>query len=857
MRNLLTCILASLLLAAPASAAAILYDDFESGHLGFDDMPPPGGKWDGYPVQTNCSIGPGSGAANGAHRGNFGMFFVDSHNVTGSGLEGEVFGGVNRVTPTVYGRFWFRTTQSNGLGRAIVAQLSDVSPNEDSVLDLAFNPGVSGGTFEISGQDNGNVTRSNAVPFPLTLGRWYLVEFEVKGIGSSSGSLKGYIDGVLKASVNLNLTGRQSSTLTLGEPASPDRTFTGQFQFDDYRADTAPLASRWTLSAAPGVSASTGGCLPITATLINSINGAATGAPFALTATLSRSGSGGAFFSDPACATPSTTLSVASGAQGGTIYFKPTEAGSTTLTVREIDFLDGSLTLQIPAGSSDDGTGAPAPPSGDGGPVAANPVDPGATPGGTDGHADPSNCPADNPFCGDQLQIGSSCAAGANSDSGPILGALVAWALARSLRRTRRNRGPSLLLALAALTLTLASAPAEAALFADDFETGTLVATDTPAGKWTSTIFNASCPSPGSCTLAATAAAARRGGFGFELVDNATPTGGGTQAEIRAGLAPQTTLFGRFWFRAAASNGSGSVVLAQIIAGSGNAALDLKLGLANNTLAVGGFDTTGTYREESTQFVVDLNGWHLMEFQVSGLGTASGALRGWVDGTLRVQLTGVDLSSLQSDDLRFGEPFSDDRRFAGRLHFDDFRLDNVPQASKWALTGPVLPPPVGSCVPFSATLQNSLNGAPAAAPYPVVASLTNTGATGSFFSDSGCTAPTTTLTIGAGGQAAVVYFKPTATGIASLSVAHLDFLGATAVLQVLGNSNNPGGGTDGGVSQTDAGALAGCPPENPFCGGDIEVGSACAASDGEAAAALGGGALIAWAVLRRGKRRHD
>lgn len=399
---------AALLGGGLAFASPILSDDFESGVLS-----PSPGKWDDALVDsgcTGCSIGVGSTSA---HRGTYGMFFVDSHNAAGGGVQGRAKKTVSSSLVNVYGRFWLRMTQNNNLGQAIIAQIVSTGLGDLPIMDLSINPGVAGGIFTIAGRDAIGQYVDDDTPFKPTLNRWYLVEFEVKGIGATNSVLRGYIDGSLKVQVPLDLSDATASFLTLGEPYTSDERFSGTFQFDDYRTDTAPMASRWALGV-PSAPPPPGGCMPMTATLVDSISGSTATAPYAFVAALDHVGAAGSFYADPSCATPTASLSVSAGAQGGTVYFKPDASGTATLSIDFVDFLPASRAVLIPSASpSPSDAGSPDGP----GPGAGSAPGPSGISPSSDA-APVANCPAENPLCGDDLAIGSSCAASSSGQSG-------------------------------------------------------------------------------------------------------------------------------------------------------------------------------------------------------------------------------------------------------------------------------------------------------------------------------------------------------------------------------------------------------------------------------------------------------
>ncbi len=399
---------------------------------------------------------------------------------------------------------------------------------------------------------------------------------------------------------------------------------------------------------------------------------------------------------------------------------------------------------------------------------------------------------------------------------------------------------------LTAFATLLAAAPAAAQPLIEDFESGALVG---PSGKWNGLVVDAAC-SP--CSLTAEASAARRGNFGLSFNDGANTAAAGRQGEIFAAIAEVPAVYGRFWFRATTSNGRGAIILTQVIDDfSGNPMLDLSLDLNSGTFKMGGFDDNGAYQLQAAPFALPLNTWYLFEYQITGVGTENGSLKGFIDGTLRAQVN-MDLDTLDTARITLGEPWSDDRTFQGRLTYDDFRVDTAPLASRWALSISSEPAIPGICLAVTVSLHNSINGAPAPAPYPVEGALASSGAAGGFFSDPGCATPTTAVTLTTGAQTGTVYYRPTAAGTTSLSVSHLDFLEANVLLQAATEAGGGNPATGGGASN------GSCPTSNPLCKGEpLQVGSSCGAAGSSGAGGLS--LLVAlfafWCA--RGRSRHS
>lgn len=392
----------------------------------------------------------------------------------------------------------------------------------------------------------------------------------------------------------------------------------------------------------------------------------------------------------------------------------------------------------------------------------------------------------------------------------------------------------TLLATLGVGVMLLVSRPARAELFADDFESGTLLTSNTPAGKWASQSVGA------SCSVAAATGAAKRGNFGFAVVDGSSIAGSGVQGELVRSIASLTNVYARFWFRLGAVTTPGVITLAEIRLGA-TPFYELKLNIPGNQIEIGGINNVADYHSAVTSFTPSVNTWYLFELQLANVGTANAVLKLWVDGTAKAQVSN-DYSNLDVDTLSLGQAVSADRLFAGTLHFDDYRVDSAPMASRFAMTGATpAAVNVGDCIPLSISLKDSMTGATTKAPYEVSGALSS-GGSGAFYSDAACSFAVSAVKLTAGSQSAVTaYYRPTASGLSSLSVSQPDFLPATVQMQVLGS----------GTPST--------PQPNPGSNDpepqDLEVGSSCASSrpvGSEEVAVL----LLGLLWLRRRSRLH-
>lgn len=306
--------------------------------------------------------------------------------------------------PTVFGRFWFRMTNSNQKGNFIFSNLEDVGGSPMIMLRMKANTRQ----IDVVSANNLGKETTKTIPFNPPLFSWHLFEFQVEGIGTTAGTARLWIDGELQTTITNNFVDLEGRIYTVGEPVSEDSTFAGTLHFDDIRLNSSPQASQWAL-AAPST-ASVGACTPVTASLKGVLDGAEAPAPFSLTADLSSTGVTGGFYSDAGCATPATTLPLAAGATSAKLYYRADSVGTAVLKASQVDFLPGSLSLVV--------SNATVPPATGG---SGSPGEEGSIQGATDDDANPD--------------VHSSC----SSASGPGLSPLLLLALFHLVRLYRQR----------------------------------------------------------------------------------------------------------------------------------------------------------------------------------------------------------------------------------------------------------------------------------------------------------------------------------------------------------------------------------------------------------------------------------
>lgn len=323
-------------------------------------------------------------------------------------------------------------------------------------------------------------------------------------------------------------------------------------------------------------------------------------------------------------------------------------------------------------------------------------------------------------------------------------------------------------------------APASAqVLFSDDFESGTLRKSDVPAGRWGSTV------SAADQTLTASGLAAHRGAFGMRV--NVTAGAAGTKlgVVVRENIAQQTSsLYGRYWLRISFTTNAGAfywmAATGPAQPGPKPAMINVGMGTSSPHYILGGWDTPGNIFSfnDLTPFVADT--WHLVEFSMSGLGTAAGRRELWIDGSLAGTQTGVDWTGGSANNWSLGLPYMDNALFTGSLHFDDARLSSSPPASTLSMTaGASLHS--GDCVPVTVQLRDSMVAALAPASEDLSLQLSTTGA-GAFFASAACSDPIPSIGLPTGASEVNLFYRGTEEGLHTLRAASIDYLNTPLAL---------------------------------------------------------------------------
>lgn len=338
----------------------------------------------------------------------------------------------------------------------------------------------------------------------------------------------------------------------------------------------------------------------------------------------------------------------------------------------------------------------------------------------------------------------------------------------------------------------LCAGGAYAQSFEDDGETGGVLKTDSPAGRWDwrGTLS-------GSSFLSSTAAA-HRGLRGFRADDATTGSTPDYQTYINTTLStPATSQFHyRFWMRISTSNGIGSGLVGSVRSAVQDL-VNLEYDATDGSLTVGGFNDGPNWVGGPATGTLNVGSWHLVEFSVRGVGTTSGTKEVYIDGIQVFLLSGIDWSSWDVRRIFLGEFWSNSPAFEGRIDYDDIRAATTEHASSIAvgLPGAAVE---STCVEVTLTMKSS-NGLVQNAPYAFPAELAAAGAGGSFYSDAACQVPVITAPFAAGTSTASVYFKGAAAGTATVIASFVDFLpGSAPITLTLAQDAGVDAGADGG-----------------------------------------------------------
>ncbi len=327
-------------------------EDFEGPTLLTTDNP--AGQWGGIVQNGGVTLALSPLAA---HRGDAGIRVTDNNTAATSQ---EAYLSLPGLLPTATDyrvRFWFRGTpgvQANdSFSVAILLSAATHYHLEVELGDATF----------IAGHDRNDVYSSSSPGPGLLDGGWHLVEGVVNGFNGPNATRRFFLNGSsLLTDPNVDFTSAGVVTLRFGKAYNGNESFTGTLDFDDVRVSPLPLASTLTVS----VDASTPlalSCLPLEVGLKDSETGAAAPAPYGVDVSVPSA----QLFSDLACGTAASTLTIAAGATNaiGSVIF--TTTGAMSVRATHPDFIDGTtdVVLGTPpdAGATDAGTLTPLPPA--------------------------------------------------------------------------------------------------------------------------------------------------------------------------------------------------------------------------------------------------------------------------------------------------------------------------------------------------------------------------------------------------------------------------------------------------------------------------------------------------------------
>ena len=302
--------------------------------------------------------------------------------------------------------------------------------------------------------------------------------------------------------------------------------------------------------------------------------------------------------------------------------------------------------------------------------------------------------------------------------------------------------------------------------FSDDFETGTLLTSDAPAGRWTSRT-NAGVGAP----VTSSPAAAHRGQRGARVVD--TTTGGpGSLEFLNAVLTTRTgDAYVRTWLRLTGPTSASNYPLGLFSGLSQQCTTEVELnGSAWN---IDGYAQPGSYSGTAASQPLTAGVWHLLEFAQLGAGSSSGRRRAWLDGVQVVDVA-ADLGGGQVGSLVLGE-YSTASGYTGTTDYDDVRVAATPHVSGLALSSSGAL--AEGCAAVTVTLRDSAGGTPVA-PHALALDVDAGGA--AVFSGASCAAPTAAVVVDGGLSQVTFGVSASTPGTFAVSASHPDLLGGPA-----------------------------------------------------------------------------
>ncbi|WP_395847020.1 LamG-like jellyroll fold domain-containing protein [Cystobacter fuscus] len=353
-------VLGSCVLLQPLTAAAAttdwFSDDFETGAL-----IAPEGRWDNArSVSPNTLVN----GAEGAHRGQYGLTLIDRNNSSASEYQGGTDFESTPLTSEFFLRSWMRLRDVGNLGKVVAIQ---ANPMRVELRLLPPSP-----VWELSVSKGTEQTYASVHGTQVEQERWYLVEFSARGLGTTHGEARLWVDGVEQGEADeraalsgidwRNTTMYVLKWLQVGEPWTDQGYFTGSIDFDDLRVSAAPMASRLRLQR-PADASTSSGCIAVDVSLRNSATGALAPAPYETDVSLSTTAGEGQFHTEKACGSPVERVRLPTGSSERRVYFRPEGSrGVMTLAASHPDFLPATLQVEGDGTSGGDVDGGAAGP---------------------------------------------------------------------------------------------------------------------------------------------------------------------------------------------------------------------------------------------------------------------------------------------------------------------------------------------------------------------------------------------------------------------------------------------------------------------------------------------------------------
>ncbi|ATB38134.1 hypothetical protein CYFUS_003565 [Cystobacter fuscus] len=351
-------VLGSCVLLQPVSAAAAsdwFSDDFETGAL-----IAPEGQWD---LARSISPNTLTNGAAGAHRGQYGLTLIDRNNSSVSEFQGSADFESTPLTSEFFFRSWMRLRDVGNPGKVVAIQ---TNPMRVELRLLSPSP-----IWELSVRKGTEQTYASVHGTRVEQDRWYLVEFSARGLGTTHGEARLWVDGVEQGASEQRtalsgLDWRDAiyvlKWIQVGEPWTDQGFFTGSIDFDDVRVSATPMASRLQLQRTEDTGASSG-CLAVDVSLRSSASGALAPAPYETEVSLSTTAGEGRYHADEACKSPVERVRLPTGTFERRVYFRPGgPPGTVTLAASHPDFLPATLQVEgdgTPVGDADGGAAGP------------------------------------------------------------------------------------------------------------------------------------------------------------------------------------------------------------------------------------------------------------------------------------------------------------------------------------------------------------------------------------------------------------------------------------------------------------------------------------------------------------------